>query len=48
MGTPSTCMQFAQDTDEFQVDERPPAYRWIELGADGSVETGVEWVHEHD
>ena len=48
MGTPSTCMQFAQDADEFQVDDRPPAYRWIELGEDGSVETGVEWVHEHD
>jgi Icc protein len=48
MGTPSTCMQFAQDADEFQVDDRPPAYRWIELGDDGSVETGVEWVHAHD
>ena len=44
MGTPSTCMQFAQDSDEFEIDDRPPAYRWIELGDDGGIETGVEWV----
>jgi 3',5'-cyclic-AMP phosphodiesterase len=47
MGTPSTCMQFAQDADEFDVDGRPPAYRWIELGDDGGIETGIEWVDEH-
>jgi len=47
MGTPSTCMQFAQDADEFEVDGRPPAYRWMELGDDGGIETGVEWVAEH-
>jgi Icc protein len=47
MGTPSTCMQFAQDADEFEVDGRPPAYRWLELGADGGIETGIEWVDEH-
>jgi Icc protein len=47
MGTPSTCVQFAQDADEFEVDGRPPAYRWIELSADGGIETGVEWVDEH-
>ncbi len=44
MGTPSTCMQFAQNADEFEVDTRPPAYRWLELGDDGDIETGVEWV----
>jgi 3',5'-cyclic-AMP phosphodiesterase len=47
MGTPSTCMQFAQNSDEFEVDDRPPAYRWLELGDDGGIETGVEWVDEH-
>lgn len=46
MGTPSTCMQFAQDAPEFEVDDRPPGYRWLELGDDGNIETGVEWVHE--
>ncbi len=44
MGTPSTCMQFAQNADEFEVDTRPPAYRWFTLGEDGSMETGIEWV----
>lgn len=44
MGTPSTCMQFAPDADEFLVDSRPPAYRWLLLGDDGSLETGIEWV----
>jgi Icc protein len=44
MGTPSTCMQFAQDSPEFAVDTRPPAYRWLQLGDDGALETGIEWV----
>jgi len=47
MGTPSTCMQFAQDTDQFEVDGRPPAYRWIELEPAGGIETGIEWVDEY-
>jgi len=46
MGTPSTCMQFTQNADEFAVDDRPPAYRWMELGDDGRIETGVEWVEQ--
>ena len=46
MGTPSTCMQFAQDSDEFEIDGRPPAYRWIELDPAGGIETGIEWVDE--
>ena len=48
MGTPSTCMQFEPDAEEFNVDSRPPAYRWLELGDDGSLETGIEWVAEDD
>jgi Icc protein len=44
MGTPSTCMQFAQNADEFEVDARPPAYRWILLEDEGGIETGIEWV----
>ncbi len=48
MGTPSTCMQFAQNADEFAVDARPPAYRWLELDDDGGLETGLEWVHAND
>ncbi len=48
MGTPSTCMQFAQNAMEFEVDDRPPAYRWLELGKDGEIDTGIEWVHAHE
>ena len=47
MGTPSTCMQFATDAEEFRVDSRPPAYRWLLLGDDGSLDTGIEWVADH-
>jgi len=48
IGTPSTCMQFEPDAEEFSVDSRPPAYRWLELGDDGSLETGIEWVAADD
>jgi Icc protein len=48
MGTPSTCMQFAQNSAEFAVDARPPAYRWLELDDAGKVETGIEWVTRDD
>lgn len=48
MGTPSTCMQFKQDAAEFSLDARPPAYRWIELGPGGKLETGIEWVQPDD
>ena len=44
MATPSTCRQFRPRSDEFAVDDKPPAYRRIELGADGSVTTEVVWV----
>ncbi len=48
MGTPSTCMQFTQNSPEFGVDARPPAYRWMRLGDDGSLETGIEWVNSDE
>lgn len=44
IATPSTCRQFRPRSDEFAVDDKPPAYRRIELGADGSVTTEVVWV----
>lgn len=44
MGTPSTCMQFAQNSAEFEIDDRPPGYRWLELAPDGGIGTGIEWV----
>ena len=44
--TPSTCFQFTPRQIDFAVDTRPPGYRWIDLGADGSVDTGVIWIED--
>lgn len=44
IGTPSTCRQFAVGSETFAVDEKPPAYRRIELYADGGVDTEVVWL----
>jgi Icc protein len=46
IGTPSTCRQFAVNSDEFALDENPPAYRRIELHADGSVQHELVWLQE--
>jgi Icc protein len=46
IATPSTCRQFARGSDEFAVDDNPPAYRRIELQKDGSIDTEVVWVNE--
>ncbi len=46
IGTPSTCRQFKPGSDEFAVDERPPAYRRFTLGDDGSFETELIWVDD--
>jgi len=47
IGTPSTCRQFAQRSDEFAVDDKPPAYRRIGLHADGHYDCELIWV-DHD
>ena len=44
LGTPSTCRQFLPESDDFAVDDRPPAYRRLELKNGGAVETEVVWV----
>ncbi len=44
MGTPSTCAQFKPNVDGFAIDGLPPAYRWLDLNADGSIHTAVEWA----
>ena len=42
--TPSTCFQFLPAVDSFGVDTRPPGFRWLDLMADGTVNTEVVWV----
>jgi Icc protein len=44
LATPSTCAQFLPRSDDFAVDSRPPAYRTLELRADGTLVTEVVWV----
>lgn len=41
MATPSTCVQFKANSDEFGIDALPPGFRWIELGAKGEVTSKV-------
>lgn len=44
LASPSTCIQFAPDSEDFKVSEQAPGYRWLRLYADGRLETGVERV----
>lgn len=44
VGTPSTCRQFAQGSDDFAVDDNPPAYRRISLYADGKYDHELVWL----
>ena len=44
MASPSTCVQFAPGSERFRADDQPPGYRWLDLCADGSIETGVSRV----
>ncbi|MEQ9562050.1 MAG: phosphodiesterase, partial [Woeseiaceae bacterium] len=44
IGTPSTCRQFAVNSDAFALDGNPPAYRRLELYADGSIQNELVWL----
>jgi Icc protein len=44
LGTPSTCSQFKPRSDDFAVDDMPPAWRTLALHADGSLETALRWL----
>jgi Icc protein len=46
LATPSTCGQFLPLSDRFALDDRPPAYRRLDLQPDGTVETDVVWVDQ--
>ncbi|SDR80905.1 Icc protein [Halopseudomonas xinjiangensis] len=41
LATPSTCVQFAEQSTDFATDTRAPGYRWLKLFDDGRLETGV-------
>ena len=46
LGTPSTCAQFKPACKEFTIDDKPPAYRRLELFADGRIDTKVVWLDD--
>ena len=41
---PSTCIQFAPNSSDFQLDQCSPGYRWLDLHRDGRVETDVSRI----
>jgi Icc protein len=44
IGTPSTCRQFKPGSNDFAVDDNPPAYRRIALHDDGAIDSELVWV----
>jgi Icc protein len=44
LASPSTCIQFAPGSEDFQLDDLPPGYRWLRLHDDGRLETGISRV----
>lgn len=44
IGTPSTCAQFKPHSDDFALDDNPPAYRRVSLHADGTIESELIWL----
>lgn len=45
LGSPSSCFQFRPDSLDFELDDKLPGYRWLELKEDGSIATGVSRLH---
>jgi 3',5'-cyclic-AMP phosphodiesterase len=41
LATPSTCAQFQPRSDQFVIDNQPPAYRLLTLNSNGAIDTGV-------
>lgn len=46
IATPSTCRQFMPGSDDFALDDRPPAYRRLTLHPDGSFDNELVWVRD--
>ncbi len=48
IGTPSTCTQFRPYSDDFALDDKPPAYRRISLQSDGAVSSELIWLTQQN
>lgn len=44
LAAPSTCIQFHPTHDDFTIDNAKPGYRWLDLGPDGDITSGVSRV----
>ncbi len=44
LSSPSTCVQFKPNSEDFGLDDLNPGYRWLRLLPGGNIETGVERV----
>lgn len=44
LGSPSTCIQFHPSSNDFALDVLNPGYRWLDLYADGTFNTGIRRV----
>ena len=42
--TPSTCVQFKPNSDEFALDEEAPGYRYLSLNKEGDISTHIERI----
>ena len=48
MCSPATSMQFRPRHPTFAADDRPPGYRVIDLGVDGSIASEVVWLEGYE
>lgn len=48
LATPSTCIQFKANSDDFAVDRLMPGYRWFVLNPDGTFDSRVERIAEKE
>jgi Icc protein len=46
MASPSTCVQFTPNVEDFQVDEEPPGFRLLAMLPDGSIRSEVTRIQE--
>jgi len=44
LATPSCCIQFAANSEDFSVSLEAPAYRWLRLLPDGQIQSGISRI----
>lgn len=48
LSSPSTCVQFAPNSADFQLDKCAPGYRWLDLHTDGCIESDISRIQGID